>query len=657
MAAAGDRIGNFTLVRQLGAGGMGETWEAVRQTGHDFEQRVAIKLAAAGTLDSPDALAAFRSEAALAASLRHPNIAGVLDIDERSGHIVCELVDGADLRAVLRAAPGGKLEVAVLVHVLAQIARGLSHAHRRVLRGKLSPVIHRDMSPGNVVVDYDGNVKIVDFGIAKATATPDVSETIKGKLSYMAPEQAMGVRMDGRADQYAVGVIAYEALTAARPNDGAHEGETLACILGGRHVPLGKRAPHVNPAFVAVIERMLALRPEQRFASMEAVLDALVPFTPSYTIHRELVPLVVHARQPHTIVRENGQFVSRPVAAVPSLAVPSAELAAALSEEPVAGPRPKGTPRRSHAAMPVIGHSARNLQGRALAGPMQSAQALISTLSANAPAPVEPATVVRPRPKPPAAVPHDGETAVSVRADSRAARSGRPGEGGALERLLASRGFWQALTLLGAVMLGLVAWIALSPDALLWLGPSASSPTVMPTRAVFAPGPPAAAATTSATPTRLAQGSELGAAASAKPAAISGAGDALKGVGSDPPPSAAGAAERPTLASSVSGQRGAFAADAVVDPVVANLPLGKAGRHHAQDKLNGAAALVRVKVIPRGRVWIDHELRGEANPGLEISLAPGKHVVAAGRDAPIESRSIELQPGASELVAFEIDDK
>jgi serine/threonine protein kinase len=642
MAAAGDRIGNFTLVRQLGAGGMGETWEAVRQTGHDFEQRVAIKLAALGTLDSPEALAAFRSEAALAASLRHPNIAGVLDIDERSGHIVCELVDGADLRAVLRAAPGGKLEVSVLVHVLAQIARGLSHAHRRVLRGKLSPVIHRDMSPGNVVVDYDGNVKIVDFGIAKATASPEVSETIRGKLSYMAPEQAMGVRMDGRVDQYAVGVIAYEALTAARPNDGAHEGETLACILGGRHLPLGKRAPHLNAAFVAVIERMLALRPEQRFASMEAVLDALVPFTPSLTIHRELVPLVVHARQPHTIVRENGQFVSRPVAAVPSLAVPSAELAAALTDEATCALSPRATPRRPHGPMPAIGPAGLNLQGRALAGPVHQAQALISTLSANVSVPVEPATIVRPRPQPPAAVPQDGVTVVSVRGVSRAAAATRETERGVLERLLASRGFWQGLTLLGALMLALVAWIALSPDALLWLGPSASRPASASTRVVFVPASPASAAPVN-------------------PAAISGVSHTRRGDGSSPPPTAAGAAERPTLASSVSGQHGAFAADVVSpaasDPAVANPPLSKAGRRHLQDKLVAGPALMRVKVLPWGRVWIDHELRGEASPALELSLAAGKHLVAVGRDAPLESRSIELLPGASEVVAFDIEDK
>src|SRR6185312_12852969 len=179
MAKVGDRIDKFTLVRQLGTGGMGETWEAVRRVGQDFEQRVAIKLADRALLRTSDGLASFRREAALAASLRHPNIAAVLDVDESAGYIVAELVDGADLRAVLRANPGSRLEPTLVVHLLAQIARGLSHAHRRILRGRPSPVVHRDMSPGNVVVDYDGNVKIVDFGIAKVLAAgAEIAESV-----------------------------------------------------------------------------------------------------------------------------------------------------------------------------------------------------------------------------------------------------------------------------------------------------------------------------------------------------------------------------------------------------------------------------------------------------------------------------------------------
>jgi serine/threonine protein kinase len=314
MAAAGDKFNGFTLVRQLGAGGMGETWEAVRVVGANFEQRVAIKVADPESLQNPEGLELFRREASLAASLRHPNIASVLDVDESLGCIVAELVDGADFRAVLRASQRGTLSPPVMVHILGQIARGLSHAHRRVLHGQLSPVVHRDMSPGNVVVDYDGNLKIVDFGIAKAIASADISETIKGKLSYMAPEQAMGTRVDGRVDQYAVGVMVYEALCGVRPNDGAHDGETLANILSGKHVPLAKRGRELPQGLTDVIERMLAVSPEQRFPSMDAVIAALDPFTPPLTTHRELAELVLRARPAQTIVLQNGVFVSKPVA-------------------------------------------------------------------------------------------------------------------------------------------------------------------------------------------------------------------------------------------------------------------------------------------------------------------------------------------------------
>src|SRR5687768_17067702 len=109
MPGAGDKVGGFSLVRQLGAGGMGETWEAVRRRDHGFEQRVAIKLASRPVLESKEGLELFRREASLAASLRHPNIAAVLDVDEHQGYLIYELIDGADLRSVLREAPPGRL--------------------------------------------------------------------------------------------------------------------------------------------------------------------------------------------------------------------------------------------------------------------------------------------------------------------------------------------------------------------------------------------------------------------------------------------------------------------------------------------------------------------------------------------------------------------
>jgi serine/threonine protein kinase len=326
-AVVGDSIGGFTIVRQLGVGGMGETWEAVRRVGPDFEQRVAVKLGNPDLLRHSEGRDLLRREASLAASLRHPNIASVLDWNEELGYIICELVEGADFRAVLREAPSGRLAAPQLVLVMSQIARGLSHAHRRLLQGIPSPVIHRDMSPGNVVVDYDGNVKIVDFGIAKVMGSSEGSQSIKGKLAYMAPEQATGAALDGRVDQYALGVMAYEAATAVRPNDGAHDGETLAKILEGDHIPVGRRAPSIPSGLAEIIERMLSVRPDDRFPSMDAVIDALEPLTPSLTIHRSLAALVYKAHPPHTIIEEGGRFVSRPVV---SFELPSSELSAAV---------------------------------------------------------------------------------------------------------------------------------------------------------------------------------------------------------------------------------------------------------------------------------------------------------------------------------------
>jgi serine/threonine protein kinase len=320
MAGAGDKVGGFSLVRQLGAGGMGETWEAVRQRAHGFEQRVAIKLASRAVLSTKEGLELFRREASLAASLRHPNIASVLDVDEHQGYLIYELIDGADLRTVLRECRG-RPSTAMIVYIVAQIARGLAHAHRRVLHGQLSPVVHRDMSPGNVVVDYDGNLKIVDFGIAKATALGERSETVKGKLAYMSPEQiASGGTVDGRVDQYALGVIAYEAVAGVRPNDGAHDGETLAKILHGDHIPVTKRAPEVPAGLGELIERMIAVKPDDRFESMDAVIDALAAFNPPLTTHRELAALVHRANPPQTIVLRDGTFVSVPVGAREALA-------------------------------------------------------------------------------------------------------------------------------------------------------------------------------------------------------------------------------------------------------------------------------------------------------------------------------------------------
>jgi eukaryotic-like serine/threonine-protein kinase len=345
-AAAGDQVGGYTLVRLLGTGGMAQTWEAVRRVGEHFEQRVAIKVASRQLIRDQRGRELLAREASIAASLRHPNIASVLDWDDAAGCIVCELIDGADLRLVLREAPSGRLPPSLLVYVLTQIARGLSYAHRRVLRGEISPVIHRDVSPGNVVVDYDGNLKLVDFGIARPARGADVTSDLKGKLSYMSPEQVSGEAVDERVDQYALGVIAYEAASGERPHDGTHEAETLLRITRGNHVPIGKRMPSIPTGLAEVIERMIAVRRDDRFPNMDEVIDALEPFAPPLAVYRNLAALVHRAQPHHTIIRQGQRFVSERVTVEPpAWNAPSESLSRTISVPPSSSPivsRPGG---------------------------------------------------------------------------------------------------------------------------------------------------------------------------------------------------------------------------------------------------------------------------------------------------------------------------
>jgi eukaryotic-like serine/threonine-protein kinase len=449
---------------------MGATWEAVRQAGNDFEQRVAIKLAEPDLLRTADGVASFRREAALAASLRHPNIAAVLDVDDEAGYIVCELVDGADLRGVLRAAPGGRIEPSVVVHLLAQIARGLNHAHRRILRGRPSPVIHRDMSPGNVVVDYDGNVKIVDFGIAKVLAAgAEIAESVKGKLAYMAPEQAMGSRMDGRADQYALGVIAYEALSGVRPNDGAHDGETLARVLEGNHQLLHERMPSLPAGLCRIVERMLALRPTDRFENMDAVLDALADFTPKLTVHRSLVPLVVAARQPHTILSENGRFVSRPVESEPLLRASAGGMDALAAALPVNVTMP-GHVVLQRPPVHALAVTLASSQATHMDGPVPVPMPATPPPPPPPPPPPEAArSAPPPLPAPPPVRHSDALKASAPRISVRPAEE--PPKRSSKRTSQAPRAsgsliLWRSVTALGVVLLAVLIWLAMFPQTL-----------------------------------------------------------------------------------------------------------------------------------------------------------------------------------------------
>jgi serine/threonine protein kinase len=249
--------------------------------GVEFSRRlVVIKRLAPSILGDASGARMFRNEMRITSQLSHPNIAQVIEVGRQAdgGHfLVMEFVHGEDLHDLL--AHGGALWPGLAVLVALQVAAGLHHAHELTdLDGQPLRVVHRDVSPSNIRVSYEGTVKLIDFGIAKATAGSFVSErgTIKGKYAYMAPEQASGQPIDGRADQFSLGIVLHELLVG-RPLFAREAAEaTLHALLDGPIPAPSTRSPWPLPAELdKVVLRALDRDPEQRFQSVRHLQLAL----------------------------------------------------------------------------------------------------------------------------------------------------------------------------------------------------------------------------------------------------------------------------------------------------------------------------------------------------------------------------------------------
>jgi serine/threonine protein kinase len=250
-------LGRYEVGRLLGAGGMAEVYE-----GHDrlLARRVAIKILLSQYAHDPAFLARFRREAQSAASLSHPNIVSVFDTGSEGDtwFIVMEYVDGRTLKDIIRAE--GALYWARAAEVAADVAGALAVAHAR-------GIVHRDVKPGNVMLTTEGKVKVMDFGIARATAVPSITQTsaVVGTAQYIAPEQAQGLEVDGRTDVYALGCCLYEMVTGQVPFSGP-----TPVAIAYRHVreePTPPRAlnPDVPPPLERVCLKAMAKRPEDRY--------------------------------------------------------------------------------------------------------------------------------------------------------------------------------------------------------------------------------------------------------------------------------------------------------------------------------------------------------------------------------------------------------
>ncbi len=305
----------YRLGERIGAGGMGEVYAAEHV---DLGRKVALKVLYAERSNDPAVVQRFRLEARSIAKLKHPNLVEVYDLgstDDGRLFYAMEHLDGESLRERLHRPPK-RLSPAESVRIGAALARGLAAAHE-------ASVVHRDIKPENIFVTKSGEVKLLDFGVAKTNNAElldgvDRHETRAGEIfgspAYMAPEQARNHTVDGRTDIYAAGAVLYECLTGAVPFEGGSLVETLTQQIVKPPTPLRERAPDANipAALEAVVLRCLAKDPSQRFANaaelaaaLEASLrddaPALVPVVPPSAIEtaplEELPPPVVESRR------------------------------------------------------------------------------------------------------------------------------------------------------------------------------------------------------------------------------------------------------------------------------------------------------------------------------------------------------------------------
>jgi tRNA A-37 threonylcarbamoyl transferase component Bud32 len=284
--------GRYRLDHELARGGMATVWVAEDPL---LSRRVAVKILHPELALNEALRTRFRHEAVAAAKLSHPAIVATYDTgdDEGTAYIVMQLVEGPTLRRMLDAR--GALPVGEAADIASQVAEALDHAHRHGL-------VHRDIKPANVLIPPDGQVKVTDFGIAKAAGDEDLTSTgaVIGTARYLAPEQVNGDAVDGRADVYALGLILYEMLTATLPFSGDSEIATAMARLTKVPDPVRTLRPEVPPMLDAVVNRSLARDPDHRFPSASALRDALDPVRDS-TPPPSAPPVPVPGPADHTV--------------------------------------------------------------------------------------------------------------------------------------------------------------------------------------------------------------------------------------------------------------------------------------------------------------------------------------------------------------------
>jgi serine/threonine protein kinase len=270
--------GRYTILGKLADGGMAEIFLAIQHGAEGFEKAVVLKRILTQYSADPQFRNMLLDEAHISMTLQHGNVVQVLDLGVAAGRyfLALELVDGWDLERILqRAHAVGMVWPAALgLYVVAEVCRGLAYAHGKSRDGKPLGIVHRDISPNNVLLSGEGEVKVADFGIAKAQRKREqtAAGVIKGKVAYMSPEQAMGGAVDRRSDIFSVGSLLYRTMTDRLPFEANNDLESLLRVQKAEFVPPREVSPALNESISGIILRAMRLAPSERYQTAEEML-------------------------------------------------------------------------------------------------------------------------------------------------------------------------------------------------------------------------------------------------------------------------------------------------------------------------------------------------------------------------------------------------
>lgn len=282
MLAPGSNIGRYVVKRRLAEGGMAEVYLAQATGPEGFAKDVVIKVVRSFLASDQQFIDMFINEARLSSRLNHANVVQIFDFGKHgdSYFIAMEYVQGASLFDLRKRCGDRSIPFppTLVAEIGAQVARGLQYAHALTDRGRPLGIVHRDVTPHNVLLSFDGAVKLTDFGIAKASTTHTAPGVLKGKFAYMAPEQARGEAVDARTDVFALGVVLWEMLTGGRLFDGDTELAVLRAVQESLIAPPNRLNPDVPPELSDIVLKALSRQPGERYQTAFELEKALATF-------------------------------------------------------------------------------------------------------------------------------------------------------------------------------------------------------------------------------------------------------------------------------------------------------------------------------------------------------------------------------------------